>query len=311
MTYVQVSFTDRADWLTKRRTGIGASDIAAIIGISPWSTIFQTWVSKMSDDAPEIKASEDMEWGLRMEGLIIEEALDRLVNPLRYPPLSEVAVHYGALLRSTIHPWMLATPDALVTIGEPFVIEAKKTGDWSWDEVPAHYVAQIQWQMAVSGAETGYVAALHQGRRLEIYTIEADLDLQAELISEGEAFWKLVETNTPPPVGAADNSYLASLWPTHVEAAVEISAELASELYAARSAMKEAKSRVAAVEAALKEEMQEADTAVVDQTVVATWRTQPANRIDTKMLRAEDPDIAVAYSKTTTSRVLRVKEPKT
>jgi len=304
MTYTQVPFTDRADWLTKRRTGIGASDIAAIVGISPWSTVFQTWVSKMSDDAPEVEASEDMAWGLLMEGLILD-GFERFHG-------FEV-LYRGYMWRNNERPWMLATPDGITrtdTVGLA-VIEAKKTGDWKWDEVPAHYVAQIQWQMAVTGAPKGYIAALHQGRRLEVYPIEADPQLQAELIAEGEAFWKLVEANEPPPVGAADNAYLASLWPTHIEQAVEIPAEMAQELFDARSSMKEAKARLAMAEAALKDKLGEADTAVVDQTVVATWRTQTANRIDTKMLRAEDPDIAAAYSRTTTSRVLRVKGPAT
>lgn len=304
MTYEQVPFTDRADWLTKRRTGIGASDIAAIIGISPWSTIFQTWVSKMSDDAPEIEASEDMAWGLLMEGLILDGFEQRH---------GQDVLRRGQMFRNEERPWMLATPDGMTTHapGGPAVVEAKKTGDWKWDEVPAHYIAQIQWQMAVTGAETGYVAALHQGRRLEIYTIEADPTLQAELIAEGEAFWKLVESNTPPPVGAADNTYLASLWPTHTEAAVEIPAEMGSELRAARDAAKEAETRLDAAQAAVKEALGESDTAVVDQDVICTWRTQKTTRIDVTMLRAEDPDIAAAYSRTTTSRVLRVKEPKT
>lgn len=30
--------TTRAEWLSKRRTGIGGSDIAAIMGLSKWAT---------------------------------------------------------------------------------------------------------------------------------------------------------------------------------------------------------------------------------------------------------------------------------
>lgn len=29
---------DRTDWLNERRKGIGGSDVAAIVGLSPWVT---------------------------------------------------------------------------------------------------------------------------------------------------------------------------------------------------------------------------------------------------------------------------------
>ena len=71
---------------------------------------------------------------------------------------------------------------------------------------------------------------------------------------------------------------MASLWPSHVEQAVEIGADAAIELYEARSADKVASVRRDAAEASIKATLGEADTAVVGQQVVATWRNNGKGR---------------------------------
>ncbi len=315
MTCVMMAYTDRTDWLEKRRHGIGASDIAAIIGISPWSTPLQIWVSKTMDETPEPEPSEDMKWGVRMETAILDEF------EFRQPQSADLT--RGPLLRNIERPWMMATPDGWHPAEPVSVVEAKKVDAWSWDEIPKHYQVQVQWQLAVTGAQQGFLVVLHRGRRLEIYPVIADPELQAELVEVGEWFWGLVESETPPPVTAEDNAFLATLYPTHEEKPVEIAPEIAAEIRAAKDTMTMAKSRLELAEAKLKEIMGTADTAVVGQEVVATWKTQKASRVDVSMLRAEDPDIAESYTdhhcaiddckvqgRHTHNRVLRVKEAK-
>ena len=34
------------DWLKERQKGIGGSDVAAILGMSPWRTPYQVWEEK-------------------------------------------------------------------------------------------------------------------------------------------------------------------------------------------------------------------------------------------------------------------------
>ncbi len=303
MTFERVPYTTRQDWLEKRRQGIGASDIAAIIGISPWSTPLQIWVSKTIDEIPEAEETEDMAWGIAMERLIIEETAQRLDASTTVIPI---------LCRNVERPWMLATPDAIANEddGADFLIEAKKVDAWSWDEIPPHYVMQVQWQLAVTGLGSAVLAVLHRGRRLELYPVAADPEMQQELITAGEAFWELVEAVTPPTVVAADNRYLAELWPTHEEKPVEVDPGLIADLHLAREFAKAAKEEVDTLEAQLKAAMEEADTAIIGQDVVATWKTQTSNRLDTKRLRVDHPVIAEEYTRKGTSRVLRIREPK-
>ncbi len=263
MSFETIETDSRSEWLAARRAGIGASDIAGIMETSPWTTPFQVWASKVAE-LPEEQGDEAMRWGSVLETVILDEwARDNR-------PVTD----RDQLIRSTVNPILMATPDGLTTTPEgiPAVAEAKNRAEYGWDEIPEHYYAQVQWQLAVTTFEVGYLIVLHAGRRLETYEIEADNDFQAAQIEAANEFWKLVEADEPPSVEADDNSLMSDLWPYHTEQAVEVGPDVAVELYVARSEAKAADVRKKAAEAALKVILGEADTAVVGQKVIATWR---------------------------------------
>jgi putative phage-type endonuclease len=269
MSFETIETANRAEWLKARRAGIGASDIAAIMGISPWSTPFQVWASKVSD-VPDDEGSESMKWGRVLENVILDE----------WAKENRFVTNRGRLIRSVETPIMMATPDGFTTTpyGLPTVAEAKNRSEWSWDSVPEYYYAQVQWQLAVTSFALGYLIVLFAGRHLETFEIKADMDYQTAQMLAADEFWIFVEDNEPPPTDGADNPLLASLWPSHVEQAVEISPDAAVELYEARSADKVASGRRDAAEAAIKATLGDADTAVVDQQVIATWRNNGKGR---------------------------------
>lgn len=254
--------TDRAAWLAERRTGIGSSDVAGILGVSPFSTPFQVWLSKV-EALEEDTENEAMRWGRLLESLILDEW--ERVN-------GQTTERFGdRLIRSSEYPWLLASPDAMTADGIP--IDAKVTSDWSWDGVPDHYRLQSLHQQIVVGADHGLVVALHAGRQLQTYRVDFDADIAREIIDSTEQFWKLVEAVEPPPVQAEDNALLAGLWPTSTEQAVEIPEDVAWALWDADEAYRQAKAAREGAQAKIKELLQDADTATVGQWVVATWRT--------------------------------------
>ena len=44
---------NRTDWLKARRKGIGGSDAASVLGISPWKSNVQLWEEKTGIAEPE------------------------------------------------------------------------------------------------------------------------------------------------------------------------------------------------------------------------------------------------------------------
>ena len=52
----------RAAWLKGRRTGIGGSDVAAVLGLNPWKTPLDVWNDKLGISEDK-EMSEPAYWG--------------------------------------------------------------------------------------------------------------------------------------------------------------------------------------------------------------------------------------------------------
>lgn len=310
---------DRAAWLEARRSGIGGSDIAGIIGVSPYTTPWQVYVDKIGLAPLDDEGTEAMRWGHVLERTILDE--------WEYQS-GRFASWRGVMARHDDHDWMFATFDALET--ERFIeaggeswssvsqwisdtviqpIEVKVSSDFGWPEgIPLHYQAQGQWQMMVSGHDSMIFVVLHNGRRLEVYDLFADPDDQAALLRAGRQFWKAyVETETPPVATAADNPAMADVWPQHVDDKVEIDADVVAELVTVRAEIKTLTERKDGLEARLKEALETAAVGTIEGEKAVSWKTQANNRPDTKRLKEEYPDVWREITPTdNTTRVFRV-----
>src|SRR3990167_4211011 len=63
---------EKEAWLAERRTGIGGSDVSAILGINKYKTPYQIWQEKRGE-VPEFEGNERTKWGVLHEPLILEE----------------------------------------------------------------------------------------------------------------------------------------------------------------------------------------------------------------------------------------------
>src|SRR5690242_683913 len=81
---IEMDFASREAWLQERRKGIGASDIAAILGCDPYRPRCDVWANKTGRAREDQRAP--MLWGLRMEPLISRRAEERFGLVLGAPP---------------------------------------------------------------------------------------------------------------------------------------------------------------------------------------------------------------------------------
>src|SRR5262245_42442218 len=95
---------DRERWLAERNKGIGASEAAAIVGLSPWESPLAVYARKVGVLETVKEETEAMRWGALLEPLILTE--------FGIETGREV-VRAGKLLRSVERPWQLATLDGL------------------------------------------------------------------------------------------------------------------------------------------------------------------------------------------------------
>jgi putative phage-type endonuclease len=228
------------DRLGDRRTYLGATDIAAVVGVSPWASAIDIYRQKV--EGIEVDATAEMMWGLLLEDAICDGYTEQEGRELFRR--NEV-VHPD-------YPFLRFHPDRLVR-GEPGVFDAKATwqrgggkyGEPGTDQVPP----QVRVQMVLySGATKREWADVGLLRRppLAVYRVPADPVLYDWLIAEAVRFWtEHVEAKVPPPPDGSESyrHYLAERHPKAEEIEMVATPEqqlLVDELRAAMGAEKKA-----------------------------------------------------------------------
>jgi len=142
-----------------RTKTIGGSDVAAILGLSPWRTPLDVWREKALGELDD-RTSDAMGAGLRFESPILEHFLDQQIETTQK---QAAIVHKAPVVVGHRH----ASPDALLEQqGWHSLVEVKTTssGDgWGRDgsaEIPAHYLPQVQHYLDVLELEDAYVPVL-------------------------------------------------------------------------------------------------------------------------------------------------------
>lgn len=299
----------RQAWLAARRSGIGGSDVAAILGLSSFRTPLAVWLDKTAQDPPVEDEAERYEWGHRIEPVLREKFADA------HPDLA--VVDPPGLLRHPEYEWALATPDGLV--GLDGIWEGKNVNHfaskgWDDDGVPDAYAIQVLWYLFVTGRSVAHVSALLDGCRYVERTIWRDDDLVATLLEKVETWWtRYVLGETMPPPTERDADILGRLWTDLDADPVELDAATAAAVDDLRSVKAQIKSlgeyhdRLAAQ---VKVALADHTDGIVDGRLVVTWRaSKPRTTFDAKALLAADPDLHARYVRVGSPvRTLLVKE---
>lgn len=186
---------DRQAWLETRRSGIGGSDVAPMLGLSKWKTPYQLWQDKRGE-LPEQEDNEAMYWGRELEPVVRR----------RYELETELTViHDEGLIRHKDYDFILANLDGRVE-NEEIILEIKTAryadewGEVGTAEIPIAYSLQCQWYMMVTGYTAADVAVLISGSDFRLYRVEQDLELQEILLNAAIEFWDRVQTGVPPDI---------------------------------------------------------------------------------------------------------------
>ena len=167
-----------------RQTGIGGSDVAAIIGISKWKTPLELYQEKTHEPMIIEETNDAMHFGSLHEPMILAEFKRR--NP-------EMEV-YGCDLTSELPdiPWIKYSPDGyVIENGNKGIFEAKTArSDQDWEDgVPDYYACQVMWYMFAEELSFAYVAVLFGGNEWRQYKIEANHTKEQEMYNACSNFW--------------------------------------------------------------------------------------------------------------------------
>lgn len=216
-------------WHAARANGIGGSEIAAVLGLSPYESRFSLWHRKKSLIGP-VEENPQMRWGKKHEPTICAE-------------YAELHPDAGVMPSPTYcHPertWQIANPDRLLipesgATRPAALLEAKTARDdegWGKEgtsEIPVHYRAQCLWYLDVLGVDQCHVAVLIAGSEYREYVVEYD-EAEAQLLRDaGARFMDDLARDIRPDIDGHSATYRAireipdGLDPVDVEIATEL-----------------------------------------------------------------------------------------
>jgi predicted phage-related endonuclease len=213
----------RESWLLARASGIGASEIAAVVGLSPYMGPIDLWLLKTGQLEREQLDSDLLWFGTALEPIIArryemlsgEQVLRGTDITKEFANVQEhVLSPHGenVIVARADAPWMMCTPDGIVA-NKQRGLEMKncrfKGEEWGaagTDHVPDHFRIQTTWQMAVCNFPEWDLVPFFNGNHLETFRIRRDFDLEGELIEAGRAFWHdNVLAGVPPKVDESES----------------------------------------------------------------------------------------------------------
>ena len=185
--------------LEARKKGIGGSDQAVLLGLSPWKTPNDLYLEKRGEVEPEdLSDNQRIHFGEVLEDVVAQE----------YATRNNVKVERrNNMITSKKYPFMLANIDRKV-VGVKKGLECKTAdkftytqwGEQGSDEIPDYYRVQVEHYMIVTGYTEWDLAVLIGGNDYRDYHIQQDKELSEELIEHAAKFWERVEKGFPPPL---------------------------------------------------------------------------------------------------------------
>jgi putative phage-type endonuclease len=206
---------DYETWRRNRGTYCGGSDVAAIMGLSPYRNIGEVWLEKvraqekleLGDESidPEMQ-NRFTRWGTRLEKVIIAEYAEVTGFKVTAPGMQ--------LVRHPEFPFIGGTVDAEAEtpFEDRIIVEGKCTdafyqsrervwGQAGTDEVPEWFVPQGMQYLIVKQLETRCdFAVLIGGNDFRLYHVQYDRELAEQMIELQIWFWGLVTRREAPPM---------------------------------------------------------------------------------------------------------------
>ena len=334
---VDTTNLSRDEWLAYRRCGVGGSDAAAILGISPWRTARDLYYDKLG--VAEIVADED-NWVQLEIGTLLEPLVARI-----FAKKTGLRVYQRkAMFRHPKYPWMLADLDYLVELpdGGTAILEIKTTNynardNWWYNGeeiVPVYYETQGRHYMAVMNIDRVYFCCLYGNSKDDVIIRHLDRDeaYEEELIELEEAFWRdHVLSRTPPPyvengelileslrrwLGPSDRDAPPAAFGTTQYRLIRRYLELQQEKSLRNTDVKRIDDELSRVKAQIVAAMGQSNSAVYDsgnggyRVTYTPIRKAGVTKENLERLREVHPDIYAEYVTTQTSRRFNIKETK-
>lgn len=183
------------EWMEWRRQGIGSSDSAIIMGVSPYTTPFQLWEEKLGKKKSEGNTFI-LDKGHRLEPMA--RAMIEFELGQDFPP--KLVMHQE-------FPWLRASLDGYNDeSGEGVEIKYMGKDEHNANQIPERYFPQVQHQMLITGKPWWWFASFNPDveTKLKIIKVPRDDEYLKTYLQKAHDFWQSVQNATAPELTKKD-----------------------------------------------------------------------------------------------------------
>ena len=298
---------------------ISATMAPIICGVSPWESPYTLW-RRIKGLEPPREQTLPMWLGTQMEPIVARlftretgmkiKRPHKVFDPNFWYTTEEYGFPMGALLDG------VTPPEGPFCVWEGKTASGWQAGEWA-DELPLGYYFQVQHQLAVTGADRCYVAALIGGNMFKHPVVERDNEVIAMITDKERAFWfKNVKAGVPPDADGheATSNAIKAQWahstPDYSEVIDDPEVERLAQVYVAQGqSIKALENERDATGNQLRLVLEDRES-IISGAYKISAKEQTARRLDTTALKAAHVEIAERFMKESSSRPLRVTERK-
>lgn len=294
---------DRNEWLEYRKTGIGSSEIATIVGLNPWETPYQLWRRKKGLDEAKTE-NFAMKAGHYLEDAVSQFWQDETGREV----IKRSAGDW--IIRDNDKTFLQVSPDRTYWLaGEKHsnenkgILECKTTQmTIDPDDIPKHWFCQVQYQLGVAGLTNGSLAWLCSGREFGYKDIALVPDFYGWLLEEVEKFWQDNIIGGAEPDATNVKDVLIKYNKSCGGKTTEVSDELFNtyqELKQLKAELAEKGDRKDELEDQLKMAFKDSEALSYGGDIIATWKSaKDSQKFDTKAFQTAHPDLAKEFTNT-------------
>lgn len=296
--------------LKERRNYIGASQAAAVLGMSRWATPLSIWAEKTGQIVRKDDDAFHKKLGHRMERLVAELYEEETGRKLEEVP--ETLYHPD-------HRFIGCNLDRRV-VGENVIVQLKtaagwKAKEWEEDEIPREYILQEIHELAVSGAERADIAVLIGNQDFKIKPIYRKdiLPAMKDLVAREVHFWEtfVLPKVMPTHITARDRETLEELFPMAESGPpLQLSDEanaIAENLEAMGVDLRMIEGQIEKQKNTLLAMLGAHESGTTGRWDIL-WANTITRRFDSKAFEKEHPELYAKFRKPNTSRKFVIKE---
>lgn len=196
----------REAWLKWRNRGLGASEVATIMGLNQYKAPVQLFYEKIGMIQPKDTNNPFTFMGRQMEGEIArlwqywDGTHDSMMTNHDNKTIIRRCSRVNAFVQNPKYPWLFVSLDRRInkTKHSPEgALECKNMGENAsrmWEHgVPPGYVIQVQTQLLVCKFPFGELASLTGGWKMDVYPFEPNKAIFDSVIAITRDFWNRVE----------------------------------------------------------------------------------------------------------------------